>query len=434
MRRDTEMSGGVISLVRPDSLGEAHGIEPGDRLLSINGHPLRDVIDYRYHAADEHLLLEVVREGERFRLEVMRGYGEDLGLEFADPVFDGIRRCNNRCPFCFLQQMPPGLRPSLYVRDDDYRYSFLFGNFITLTNLTEADWERIGAQHLTPLYVSIHATAPSLRRELLGNPQAPDVVPQLQRLGEMGIRVHGQIVIVPGMNDGQALRASIEELLSLHPTVQTLALVPVGLTRFQTAPLRTLYPREAAAVLDMAGEYIALARKRLGCTWLYPSDELYLLAERPLPPTALYDDDAQLENGAGLVRALLDDWQAVRCDVPGGGNGSSVTLVCGTLIAPLLRRLARELASRWGGHVRVVSVPNDFFGRSVTVSGLLMAQDILAALEEVELGERVFLPRAMFGSEGRRTLDDLTREDIEEALGVPVTLASRMGEVVEALM
>jgi putative radical SAM enzyme (TIGR03279 family) len=330
--------------------------------------------------------------------------------------------------------MPPGLRPSLYVRDDDYRYSFLFGNFITLTNLSEADWERIGAQHLTPLYISIHATDLFLRRELLGNPQAPDIVQQLQRLGEMGIRVHGQIVIVPGMNDGQALRTSIEELFSLYPTVQTLALVPVGLTRFQTAPLRTLYPREATAVLDMAEEYIAQAQERVGRTWLYPSDELYLLADRPLPLATFYDDDAQLENGAGLVRAFVDEWKKVRAEVPDGGNGSSITLVYGTLIAPLMRRLADELVARWGGRVHVVPVANQFFGRSVTVSGLLMGGDVLAALEGIELGQRVFLPRAMFGSEGRRTLDDLTREDIEGALGVPVILASRLGDVVEALV
>jgi putative radical SAM enzyme (TIGR03279 family) len=319
------------------------------------------------------------------------------------------------------------------VRDDDYRYSFLFGNFVTLANLTEADWERIGVQHLTPLYVSIHATDLALRRELLGNPRAPDVMQQLQRLGEMGIRVHGQIVIVPEMNDGPALRASIEELLALYPTVQTLALVPVGLTRFQTAALRTLYPREAAAVLDVAEEYIAQARERVGRTWLYPSDELYLLADRPLPPVSFYDDDAQLENGAGLVRALVDEWKKVRAEVPDGGSGSSITLVCGTLIAPLMRRLADELAPRWGGRVRVVPVANDFFGRSVTVSGLLMGQDVLMALEGVELGERVFLPRAMFGSEGHCTLDDLTREEIEETLGVPVSLASRLGDVVETL-
>ncbi len=432
--QDMETRGGIVSAVRPDSLGAVCGMQVGDRLLAINGHLLRDVIDYRYHAADEHLMLEIIRDGERLHLEVVRGYGQDLGLEFGEPVFDGIRRCNNRCLFCFLKQMPPGLRPSLYVRDDDYRYSFLFGNFITLTNLTEADWERIATQHLTPLHVSIHATNLSLRRELLGNPRTPDILRQLQRLGELGIQVHGQIVIVPGMNDGQALRASIEELLALYPTVQTLALVPVGLTRFQTAPLRTLYSREAAAVLDTADEYIVRARERVGRTWLYPSDELYLLADRPLPPADFYESDAQLENGAGLVRALLGDWQAVRPNVPEGSDVSSITLVCGTLIAPILRRLAGELATRWGGRVRVVPVPNDFFGRTVTVSGLLMGEDVLTVLEGEDVGQRVFLPRAMFGSEARRTLDDLTREDIEETLGVPVTLASRMGDVVEELV
>ena len=200
----------MIAAVAPETVGDEIGLEPGDRLIAINGHVLRDVIDYRFYSADEDLVLEIARDGERHRLEVERDYDEDLGIEFAEPVFDGMRQCANRCPFCFVRQMPRGMRRSLYVRDDDYRYSFLQGSFVTLTNLSEEDWRRIEEQHLSPLYVSIHATDPDVRRAVLGNPRAQDIVAQLRRLGEADIEVHGQVVVWPGMNDGAVLERTID--------------------------------------------------------------------------------------------------------------------------------------------------------------------------------------------------------------------------------
>jgi putative radical SAM enzyme (TIGR03279 family) len=234
--------GGLIAAVHPGSVGAEVGLEPGDVLVSVNGHTLRDELDYRYYAADEDLVLVVERQGERHRLEIERDYDEELGLEFAEPVFDGMRRCANHCPFCFVQQMPKGLRPTLYLYDDDYRYSFLLGNFITFTNLSERDWQRIVEQRLSPLYVSIHATDLAVRRQVLGNAHAPDILAQLQRLDENDIQIHGQIVIWPGVNDGAVLRRSIEELVAFWPTVQTLALVPVGLTRDHDPAVRSLRP------------------------------------------------------------------------------------------------------------------------------------------------------------------------------------------------
>ena len=427
--------GGLIAAVSPDGIGLEVGLEPGDRLVAINDHVLRDVIDYQFYGADEELVLEVVREGQHHRLEIERDYDEDLGLAFAEPVFDGMRQCINRCPFCFVQQMPRGLRRSLYLHDDDYRYSFLLGSFVTLTNLEPEDWARIGEQRLSPLYISVHATALDARRRLLGNPGAEEIVGQLRRLGDMGIQVHAQIVIVPGVNDGPVLRQTIDDLRALWPTVQTLALVPVGLTRFHREQARPLLPSEATAVLDLAGEVADELRSRLGVTWLYPSDELYLLANRPVPPTAFYDSDAQWENGVGLVRDLLDDWESCRGHLERSRTvlPRRVTLVCGTLIAPLLARVADDLAALTGLGMAVVPVENHLFGQSVTVSGLLAGRDVLDALAGVALGERVFLPRAMFDAAGERTLDDLTLDDLTERLGVPISPVSTMGQVVEAL-
>jgi len=429
-----EAKGGLISSVLPGSIADRAGLRPGDLLQAINGHALRDLIDFRYYGADEMLALTVERDERRHNLEIERDYGQGLGLEFVQPLFDGIRRCNNHCPFCFVRQMPEGLRPSLYILDDDYRYSFLSGSFVTLTNLSGEDWLRIGEQRLSPLFVSVHATDLVTRRRILGNPSAPDILAQLRRLGGMGIQVHGQIVVWPGVNDGAVLRRSIEDLASLWPTVLTLAIVPVGLTRYHRGKVRLLCPTGAANILEMADSFIRCFRRRFGRTWLYPSDEIYLLAGRPVPESAFYDDHAQRENGVGLVRALLDDWaQNGSVAQKSAASVERATIVCGELIAPFLLRMATDLASVAGTQVRVVPVVNRFFGESVTVSGLLTGQDVLATLVGRNLGQRLFLPRVMFDAEGRRTLDGFTPRDITDHLGVTTILASKMSEVIAAL-
>jgi putative radical SAM enzyme (TIGR03279 family) len=432
--RKRTLLGGRIADVEPGSIGEEIGVEPGDVLVSINGHPLRDVIDFQFYGAEEELELQIERGGRLHRIEVEREYDESLGLGFVEPLFDGLRQCVNRCPFCFVAQMPHGMRRSLYLRDDDYRLSFLHGSYVTLTNLQEDDWQRIGEQHLSPLYVSVHATGREERRALLGNARAPDIIPQLQRLGRMNILVHAQVVVVPGANDGAALEETVKALLDLWPTVQTLALVPVGLTRQCAAHLRPLSDREAQAIVSLAEQLAPVVRVHTGRTWLYPSDELYLLAGQDVPPAETYDDPAQYENGVGLVRALLDDWTFARDQFQRAMfEGIRATLVCGTLIAPTLQRLASEASQITGARLCVLPVANRFFGPTVTVSGLLTGADVLGALKARSASDVICIPRAMLDESGERTLDDMTLESMAQELDTTVEPVSNLSDVIDLL-
>ncbi|MCS7178712.1 MAG: DUF512 domain-containing protein [Anaerolineae bacterium] len=413
---------GVISSVHPNSLAARLGLRPGDELLSINGHPLRDVIDVQFYGAQEQLTLRVRRGGEDQTLRARRRYDEPLGLEFARPTFDtDIRRCDNRCEFCFVHQIPPGLRPSLYIKDDDYRHSFLFGNYITLTNLTEEDWRRIGEQHLSPLYVSVHATDPDLRRQMLGNPRAPDVMEGLRRLARMGIEVHTQLVLVPGRNDGPHLDRSIGDLAELYPSVRSVSVVPVGLTKYHRGSCRPYTREEMRGVWEQVTAWQQRLYRRLGVRFVYLSDEWMLCLGEEIPPRAAYDGLDLRENGVGLVRALLDTWPRLRRSL--ARYGGPQTWATGGLFAPHLEELARDFTNRTGIPVQVVSVPNRFFGETVTVAGLLTGQDVLAVLRERLPEGTVVLPAVMFRGPEGQALDEMRREDLEKALGRPVVLA-----------
>lgn len=398
------MPAGLISAVASGSLAERIGLQSEDELLSIDGHPLRDVIDVRFYACEPRLTLRVRRNGDAFEIDAERRHDEPLGLTFAEPTFDGVRRCNNRCEFCFVAQMPPGLRPSLYVKDDDYRYSFLFGSYITLTNLTEADWKRIGGQHISPLYVSVHATEADLRRRFLRNPNAPDVMTQLRRLAEMGIEVHTQIVIRPGVNDGPHLDRSIGDLAELYPAVRSVSVVPVGLTRYHRGDCRVLKLQEMRTVFERVTRWQSRLRERLGVKVVYLSDEWYLRLDEDIPPLEAYDGLDLTENGVGLVRRFLDRASCLTLH-------ASRTLVTGTLFAPVLRSIVA------GSPAEVFSVVNHFFGETVTVAGLLTAQDVIAQLRERDLGGMVMLPPAMFGGPEGQSLDGMWPSDVEAALG-----------------
>jgi putative radical SAM enzyme (TIGR03279 family) len=464
---------GLIAAVAEGGIAEREGVRPGDQMVSINGHVLRDVIDYRFYGAEEELEIIVEGDDQRMVFQVARGYDEDLGIEFAAPTFDGIRRCNSHCAFCFIAGMPKGMRPSLYVRDDDYRYSFLFGNFVTLTNLTEGDWQRLAEQRLSPLYVSVHATDLALRRRTLGNPTAPDVMDQLHRLAELDIQLHTQIVLVPGLNDGPALIQTVADLATLYPAVQSIAIVPVGLTRYQRCDLRPYQPDEAEPILEQITTWQREYRKQHSLNLVYASDEWVLLAGHQVPSADEYDGFPQLENGVGLTRVFLDEWEGtwsraqgptldlacwrnsrtVRqgspepCSAPTERETSfatpekssysikagKITLVCGTLIAPLMKEIAAEFRQLTGLEVEVIPVANEFFGQTVTVSGLLTGQDVIAALQGRDLDDVVLLPQAMFDAAGEVTLDDMTPLEIGARLGTRVETAGAMGELVDLL-
>ncbi len=437
---------GIISRIEPGSIAADLGLQPGDQIVSINGHVLHDLIDYRFYGSDELLRIVVRRdadpahgtEQEEAVFEVDREYGVDLGIEFAEPTFDGVRTCANNCSFCFIKGMPKGMRRSLYVKDDDYRLAFLTGNFITLNNLTMEDWYRIQEQRLSPLYVSVHTTNAELRSRLLGNPQATPILPALRFLESMNVKVHAQIVLTPGLNDGPELSRTISDLAGLWPTVRTVGIVPVGLTRFQAQGadagsgecLRMYRPDEAGPLIDQVEAWQRDFSRRFKVHWVYASDEWYLLADRPVPDTRAYDGFPQIENGIGLVRKLLDNWTRMkRHDTAPPSAQEPMILVCGTLIAPVLTKLAGELAVWLGTTVRVLPVVNDFFGPQVTVSGLLTGQDVRRALEREHPHGRVFLPRSMFNREGDVTLDDMRVADIAAGVQAKITVAGRLSEI-----
>jgi putative radical SAM enzyme (TIGR03279 family) len=418
------MPAGLISAVAPGSLAARLGLRPGDELLSINGYPLRDVLDVQFYAADDVLALDVRRNGRAFTLETERRYDEPLGLDFAQPTFDGIRRCANRCDFCFVAQMPPGLRRSLYVRDDDYRTSFLFGSYVTLTNLDESDWARIAEQNFSPLYVSVHATDPALRRRMLGGASVPDVMAQLRRLASLGVEVHTQIVVIPGLNDGPHLDRSIADLAGLYPAVRSLSVVPVGLTRLHRGGCRVHTDAEMRAVFDLVTAWQVRLREQLGATFAYLSDEWHLRLGEEVPALEDYDGLDLTENGVGLVsrfhgsRFQVSRFQVARPNLkPETLEPETISFVTGTLFAPVLRRRVANVP-----HVEVLPVINRFFGETVTVAGLLTGGDVVEQLRGRDLGEIVALPPAMFGGPEGQSLDEMWPEEIGEALGRQVVV------------
>jgi len=410
--------------VERDGLAARAGLLPGDRLVRVNGTPLRDLIDFHVLAGEERLAIDLQRGCQTHSVVLHREWGRDLGLECEPPAPSEISTCANKCVFCFIHQLPKGLRKSLYVKDDDYRLSFLHGNYITLTDLPDEEIQRIVDQRLSPLYVSVHATDPALRQYLLGSPKTfrGDLMERMRRLGAAGIRMHAQIVLCPGLNDGAHLERSVRELAALHPAVATVAVVPVGLTRHRDKlpSLRSVTPPEARTIVDAVHGWQAGHLRRSASRIVFAADELYLAADVPIPPAAAYEGFPVVEDGIGLVRRFEDAFlRAVRRRPRPPARAERVTLVTGELFASVLRRLLAAAALP-AHEVDVVAARNDFFGPAITVAGLLTGQDITRALAGRPLGQVVLIPGVAL-HEGRGVLlDDVTPRDLADHIGVPV--------------
>jgi len=445
---------GWVREVVEGSPADRAGIQPGDLIRTINGHLIRDLVDYRFYVADEDLTIGLERQQAAHEVQITKTCDESLGVLFGEEPAPFIRQCANKCVFCFIKGLPErfapvsglehGMRASLYIKDDDYRYSFLFGNFITLTNLKELDWQRLDEQKLTPLYVSVHTTEPDLRRKMVDGPRAGDIIEHIKRLGEIGITCHTQLVLCPTINDGAHLERSIGDLAELRPLVESISVVPVGLTKYnnmiklsELPPLRHFTREEAARVIDQ----VEVHQRRFeasspeGYPFVYLSDEWYYLTGREFPPARHYGTYAQIENGVGMTRYLVEQWRAGQRRLPRKmDEPRKVTLVTSTMAHPIIEGFASSLRAIPNLEVQVLPIVNQFFGPEVTVAGLLCGQDVLRALKALDdAGDLILLPRVMLDNEGRRFLDDMTREEFQASLPTRSEFVRNAPETIHAI-
>jgi putative radical SAM enzyme (TIGR03279 family) len=432
----------VVASVEAGSIGEELGFEPGDQLLSINGVRPRDLIDYRYLIVEEELTLEVRdRQGELHCVEFEKDADDGLGLAFTEALFDGLRQCTNRCAFCFIDQQPPGHRDSLYLKDDDYRLSFLYGSYLTLTNLADADWERIEQQRLTPLFVSVHATDPDLRSTLLQNPRAGRLLQQLDWFAQRNLQIHAQVVVCPGLNDGDALQNTLKDLARFAegewPAVLSAAVVPVGLTRFRPPDdgLRAVTPADAQRVIDAVEPLQHHFQERLGSRFAWLSDEWYLIAGRSLPPRISYEDLPQQENGVGTIRAFLEALDSATETLPSRvGTPIRSSWVVGRLVDCALASVTERLNRIDGVSLVMHGLPSPYWGQDQVVTGLLTGQDLLDGLRDQELGDQLLLPSVMLRQGQPVFLDDMTLEQVQAQLPVPIRIVHGAADIVAAVL
>src|SRR6266496_2535913 len=445
---------GWVREVVEESPADKAGLQPGDLVRTINGHTIRDLVDYRFYVADEELVIGFERQQEQHEVRITKTSDENLGVLFGEEPAPFIRQCANKCVFCFIKGLPEryapvqglehGMRSSLYIKDDDYRYSFLFGNFITLTNLKEHDWQRLDEQKLTPLYVSVHTTDPDLRRKMVDGPRAGDIIDHIKRLGSMNITCHTQLVLLPTINDGEYLERSIRDLTELRPIVESISVVPVGLTKYNNMiktgdlpPLRHYTQEEAEAVIEQVKVYQREfeANDPTGDPFVYLSDEWYYLTQREFPPANHYGSYSQIENGVGMTRYLIDQWARTKRRLPKTmPTPRRITLVTSTMAQPIIKGLAEDIRQIEHAEVQVLPIVNKFFGAEVTVAGLLCGQDLLDVLEENgNLGDLVLLPRVMLDNEGVRFLDDVTVEEFKAKVPTRVEFVRNAQETIEAI-
>jgi putative radical SAM enzyme (TIGR03279 family) len=420
---------GIVD-IDPEGTAARLGVRKGDCIIAVNGKEVRDAVDYRFLVAEERVKLTLRTPGGQTRIvDVEKDPDDTLGLTLA-PF--RVMRCRNKCIFCFVDQMPPACRKSLYVKDDDFRASFLYGNYITLGALSENDWQRIFHQRLSPLYISVHATDPALRSFILGNNRAPDIMMSMRRLAAGGISMHAQIVLCPGVNDGPFLLQTLNDLSSLFPSVLSIAVVPVGLTAFRRGlfPLRTFSRQEARAVIDEVTRFGRSWKKRHGTRLAFASDEFYVKAGIPVPPVSFYEDFPQIENGVGMVADFLRG--ARRTRIPASLGPLRATLITGLSFSRTLRDAVERLDGVRGLSLRLLAVRNKFFGESVTVAGLLTGSDIAAELEGKRLGDLVVIPAEALNDDGV-FLDGMTLEQLRGRFGVSIAPAGNFQKLVMLL-
>ena len=422
-----------IRAVLPGSIAEELELEPGDVLLAVNDHEIEDVFDYHYYTNEEYLTVLVRKpDGEEWELEIEKEFEEDLGIEFESSLMDDYRSCRNHCIFCFIDQMPPGMRETLYFKDDDSRLSFLQGNYVTLTNMSDHDIDRIIHYHLGPINISFQTTNPDLRCKMLHNRFAGDVFPKIRRLADAGIELNGQIVLCRDINDGAELERSISDMTSYLPALRSVSVVPVGLSKYREGlyPLKPFDAQSAGEVIDLIESWQKKIYPQYGVHFVHASDEWYLLAGRPLPEEERYDGYLQLENGVGILRLLKEEVEETLAEVKPDGETPKrrVSIATGRLAGPFLKELGKRIETvHQNVTLQIFEIRNDFFGESITVSGLITGQDLIAQLKDQDLGDELLLPTNMIRSGERVFLDDLTIEDAEEALGIPIRIVESGG-------
>ncbi|MBQ7027557.1 MAG: DUF512 domain-containing protein [Ruminococcus sp.] len=426
-----------IKNVIPDSPAYCCGAEKGDILKKINGHDIADVLDYMYYAAENNVVLELERDGSELVMTAEKDEYDDLGLEFDTFLMDSKRSCCNKCVFCFIDQMPPGMRETLYFKDDDARLSFLQGNYVTLTNLEQSDIDRIIKMKLN-INVSVHTTNPELRVKMMNNRFAGEKLKYIRQLAEAGIQMNCQIVCCPGLNDGAELHRTLSDLYRLMPNISSLAVVPVGLSKYREGlyPLTPFDKETASAAIDIIEKFQKQAYEEYGRRTFFPSDELYLLAERDIPSAENYEEYPQYENGVGMLRSLIDEFSSALEDAEWEGGERHVSIATGYLAYDTLKKLA-EMAEKRFPELKcsVCRIRNDFFGDTITVTGLITARDLIAQLSDKSLGSELLISSSMLRSCSEVFLDDLTVNDVEESLKTVVRAVGNDGyELLDAIM
>ncbi|WNZ25209.1 TIGR03279 family radical SAM protein [Leptolyngbya sp. NK1-12] len=427
----------LITHVLPDSIAAEVGFEAGDRLVAINGQRPRDLIDYQFLCADEVLELEVLdAKGKTHTVEIEKDYDDDLGLEFESALFDGLIQCNNRCPFCFIDQQPPGKRQSLYLKDDDYRLSFLYSSYLTLTNLTDREWERIAQMRLSPLYVSVHATEPEVRIRLLKNPRAGLILDQLRWFQSQRLQIHAQVVLCPGINDGPHLEQTLLDLARFHsgdiPTVASVAVVPVGLTRFRPPEdeLVSVTLEKAREVIAQVQALQAKFHRQFGTNFAWLADEWFLIAQQPLPPAAHYEDYPQIGNGVGSIHQFLSQFHAAAAQLPAHvDQPRRLIWVVGNAVEYAFQPLVERLNQVEGLTVQMAALRSLYWGQQITVTGLLTGEDLLQGLQPLDLGDGILLPTLMLKHDQACFLDDMTVEQVQERLKTRIWLVHSVEEL-----